>query len=152
MKIINSFQCVVCEEGGSNLVQVGEKGKASLVEFSRLQKNESVLEKVQKSNSVFIHEKCRKHFNNRKRIAAESKSRINDEKMPKMQTRNSTEPFSWETNCFFCGVVIKDSDGAWHEVLSNKTKNTANEMQRKVRQKTRRQSCPQCQSKVRRYS
>ena len=73
---------------------------------------------------MFIHEKCRKHFNNRKRIAAESKSRINDEKMPKMQTRNSTEPYSWETNCFFCGVVIKDSDGAWHEVLNNKTKKT----------------------------
>ena len=104
------------------MVRVGEKGKASLVEFLRLQKNESILEKVQNINSVFIHEKCRKHFNNRKRIAAESKSMINDKKMQKMQTRNSTEPYFWETNCFFCGVVVKDSDGAWHEVLCNETK------------------------------
>ena len=93
-------ECVVCSEGGDGLVQVTERGKASLVEFSQLQQNDSVLIRVQNSEIVFVHEKCRKWYNNRKRINAVAKNDNEEEWVPKAKTRKSEDSFSWATDCF----------------------------------------------------
>ena len=88
-------ECVVCSEGGDGLVRVTESGKASLVEFSQLQQNDSVLIRVQNSEIVFVHEKCRKWYNNRKRINAVAKNNNEEERVPKAKTRKSEDSFSW---------------------------------------------------------
>ena len=66
-----------------------ERGKASLVEFSKLQQNESVLIRDQNSEIVFVHEKCQKWYNNRKRINAVAKNNDEEERVPKAKTRKS---------------------------------------------------------------
>ena len=100
---MNMNECVICSEGGDGLVQVTKRGKASLVEFSQLQQNDSVLIKVQNSEIVFVHEKCRKWYNNRKRINAVAKNDNEEERVPKAKTRKSEDSFSWATDCFMCG-------------------------------------------------
>ena len=100
-------ECVICSEGGDGLVRVTEHGKASLVEFSQLHQNDSVLTRVKNTEIVFVHEKCRKWYNNRKRINAVAKNDNEEERIPKTKTRKSEDSFSWVTDCFMCGDEIK---------------------------------------------
>ena len=124
------FQCILCDEGGSQLVQVTEKGISSLIEFAKMQKNDKVADKIEGAEEVYVHEKCRKYFNNRKRIAAEIKNLNTEVKVPKMQTRSEKMPFSWVNDCLLCGLNIEEGGGHWHQVMNKETKkNTAEQMQ-----------------------
>ena len=99
-----------------------ECGKASLVEFSKLQ--QSVLIRVQNSEIVFVHEKCRKWYNNRKRINAVAKNNDEEERVPKAKTRKSEDSFSWATDCFMCGEEIKIRTETWHPVQTLEIRNS----------------------------
>ena len=67
-------QCVICFDGGTSLVCVTQRGKDSLIKFAKLRKDENVLERLQSTEEIFVHESCRKNFNNKKRINAEKKN------------------------------------------------------------------------------
>ena len=120
---MNMNECVVCSEGGDGLVQVTEHGKASLVEFSQLQQNDSVLIRIQNNEIVFGHEKWCKWYNYRKRINAVAKNYNEEERVSKAKTRNSEDTFSWVTDCFMCGDEIKARTETWHPVQTLEIRN-----------------------------
>ena len=83
------------------------KGPSSLIEFSAQREDYNLndyLSKKQadknKTTGVYVHETCRRDYNNRKII---SSLKIDSEaKMPRIETRKSTEHFNWLLHCFLC--------------------------------------------------
>ena len=59
-------KCLVCCQSGENLVVVTYRGIKSLKEFAVLRSDERVIEELEKADEIYVHEKCRKWFNNRK--------------------------------------------------------------------------------------
>ena len=81
-------------------MNVTERGLDGLLKYSvKWQENEitNALKRCKKDNlPVFVHEDCRKSFNNKRRISNELQ-RIK-------KTRLSVEQFNWKSNCFYCGT------------------------------------------------
>ena len=95
------MDCVICKESTKeNLIKVTERGLGGLLQFSKIRDEDSLHEELRlaKSNQtpVFVHESCRKRFNNKRRIAV-------PEPLGK-KTRKSVEVFGWKINCFYCGL------------------------------------------------
>ena len=93
--------CIVCKESGGTLVNVTERGLAGLLEYSIKMNEHLITEELRLSKteklSVFVHETCRKWFNNKRRLTEQDQS-------GSKRTRNSLELFNWKVNCFYCGL------------------------------------------------
>ena len=81
-------ECLICESSGDDLVQVTERGKSSPHEFAKLRQNDEVAEKLDQQMDMFVHGRCRKYFNNHKRILADLIKNTDGEKVSMMQTKN----------------------------------------------------------------
>ena len=103
-------QCAICKDASYPLVSVTRKGLASLIEFSSERKDNNLNEyfnrkyaENKKITGVYVHEKCRRDYNNRKRVSSiQTEAEV---KKPKFDTRISTEFFSWKQHCFLCVKV-----------------------------------------------
>ena len=114
------YNCIICKESTKeNLIKVTERGLGGLLQFSKIRNEDSLHEELRlaKSNhtAVFVHEICRKHFNNKRRIAVQETSG--------KKTRKSMETFGWKLNCFYCGLpCIYDTKNPkrknWHLVTT----------------------------------
>ena len=107
-------ECIICRESAGQLVAVTERGKVSLIDFAKLRENEEVLNVLAGEEQHYVHETCRKWFNNRKRIASEKKNSEVESKKKKAGTRNSLNYFDWKKNCFLCGDCIHEKRKDWH--------------------------------------
>ena len=90
------------------MVSVTSKGPTSLITFSAQQQdydlNNYLSRKQAESDrvtGVYVHEKCRRDYNNRKRIL--SLKPESELKKLKIETRKSTENFDQLLHCFLCG-------------------------------------------------
>ena len=117
-------KCLVCCQSGENLVVVTDRGIKSLKEFAVLRSDERVIEELEKAEEIYVHEKCRKWFNNRKRIASDTKCLNEDSKSLKVETRNSSSPFDWANDCFICGKDLDTNHKKCHSVLTLEIKST----------------------------
>ena len=95
--------CVICEKGGEKVVLVTDRGEASLKEFSKLRQNSIVLSRLEEYEEVYVHENCRKWYNNKKRIESEQRKLNLPEETSSKATRTATQSFNWRLNCFLCG-------------------------------------------------
>ena len=100
-------QCVICKDASYPLVSVTSKGLTSLIAFSAQREdydlNNHLSRKPAESDrvtAVYVYEKCRKDYNNRKRIS--SLKPDSELKKLKIETRKSTENFDWLLHCFLC--------------------------------------------------
>ena len=101
-------QCVICKDVSYPLVSVTSKGLTSLIAFSAQREdydlNNYLSRKQAESDrvtGVYVNEKCRRDYNNRKRISfLKPDSQL---KQLKIETRKSTENFDWLLHCFLCG-------------------------------------------------
>ena len=101
-------QCVICEDASYPLLSVTSKGLSSLIVFSAQREdydlNNYFSRKQVESDrvtGVYVHEKCRRDYNNRKRI---SSWKPDPELMKlKIETRKFTENSDWLLHCFLCG-------------------------------------------------
>ena len=117
--------CVICETGGDGLVEVTERGKKSLIEFSKLRNNDGVLDRLVSGSQIHVHETCRKWYNNRKRISAESRQEQEKDKVPRVETRSSpSSKFTWTSDCFFCSSNIMERTQTWHHVQTHEIRDT----------------------------
>ena len=93
--------CILCKESSGTLVKVTERGLAGLLEYSIKRNEHLITEELRLSKTekllVFVHETCRKWFNNKRRLTEEDQSGLK-------RTRNSVELFNWKVNCFYCGL------------------------------------------------
>ena len=100
-------QCVICKDASYPLVSVTSKGLTSLIAFSAQREdydlNNYLSRKPAESDrvtAVYVYEKCRRDYNNRKRIS--SLKPDSELKKLKIETRKSTENFDWLLHCFLC--------------------------------------------------
>ena len=101
-------QYVICKDASYPLVFVTSKGLTSLIAFSDQREdydlNNYLSRKQAESDrvtGVYVHKKCRKDYNNHKRILSlKPDSQL---KKVKIKTRKSTENFDWLLHCFLCG-------------------------------------------------
>ena len=92
--------CVICLESNPQLVKVTQKGSASLIEYSKLHNDPGVTERLEESSEQYVHEKCRKWYNNKRRINSNSDSA--ESKKSKNETRRSSIVlFKWKTHYIF---------------------------------------------------
>ena len=112
-------KCVICNEAGGRLVALTQRGLTSLSEFAKLRNDDRVLNELKEnSNSEnFVHEDCRKWYNNRKGIASGGK-----ESVPK-KTRQSILSFDWKNTCFFCSIPVNHKTN-WHMTQTLTMKST----------------------------
>ena len=108
------MSCVICNESNDPLTKVKEKGLSSLIDCSKKRNEDSIyhsLINLKKENTeVFVHENCRKWFNNKRRISTDKQERDRD-------TRQSTNLFNWKQNCFFCNEPCDSKNSSrrvWH--------------------------------------
>ena len=108
--------CIICNEFDGKLIRLTDRGVNSIIEFSKLRNDHHIPEKLKENQESFVHEECRKWYNNRKRIASSKK-----ELLPK-KTRLSITSFDWKNNCFFCSKPVNHKS-EWHmaETLTLKT-------------------------------
>lgn len=105
-------KCVICCESESQLVKLTNRGKTSLAEFAKLRENTNVLSLLDEEGEHYVHETCRKWFNNKKRILSEKNS-TEQSKKHKLETRRSVLLFKWKENCFLCGKNVGNRK-EWH--------------------------------------
>ena len=74
----------MCEKGGGSLIVVTDKGKQSLKKFAKLRHDDRVLETVENVDVCVVHERCRKWYNNHRRIESERKEQENKLKEDKV--------------------------------------------------------------------
>ena len=91
--------CVICDKGGEKVILVTDRGKSSLKEFSKLRQNEEVLYLLEQNEEIHVHEKCRKWYNNKKRIESEHRKLNETKQSPSLETKTSTESFHWGSDC-----------------------------------------------------
>ena len=114
--------CVICLESNPQLVKVTQKGLASLIEYSKLRNDPGVTERLEESSEQYVHEKCRKWYNNKRRINSNNDSA--ESKKSKNETRRSSIVlFKWKTHCFFCKESTDDRK-TWHCAQTFQIKNT----------------------------
>ena len=69
------IKCAICSESDGNLIKVTERGLTGLIDFSKKRKEDAIHQYLQNSQTnnlpVYVHEQCRKWFNNKRRINAE---------------------------------------------------------------------------------
>lgn len=118
-------KCIICKEDEGSLVNVTERGLDGLMKYSVERKEDEITNELKHCKkekiSVFVHENCRKWFNNKRRIGHEP------QKIKK--TRLSLEQFHWKSNCFYCGTeCIADRKNKnrkdWHLASTFETKET----------------------------
>ena len=104
--------CVICEKVGERLVLVTDRGKSSLKEFSKLRQNSIVLSRLEDEDEIFVHENCRKWFNNKKRIESDQRKFNVTEQTHNLETRTLSKAFTWGSDCFLCGKEIKKKENS----------------------------------------
>ena len=112
--------CVICKETTVPLVSVTIKGYISLLQYSIQRKDDEITKYLQKKKKkdectlVQVHEKCRKRFNNKRRINTLT-TQSNQEAST---SRRSTMPngFDPKRDCFFCSKICDSKKRArnWH--------------------------------------
>ena len=111
------MSCSICKKSTAPLVKVKEKGLLSLIAFSQERNENSIYHHLvtckDEKTPVFVHEDCRKWFNNKRRILTVKENRETK------KTRRSFTLFNWKENCFFCGSscvndVKNPSRRDWH--------------------------------------
>ena len=90
---------------------VTDRGKDSLIKFAKLRKSENVLKVLEENNDCFVHEHCRKWFNNHRQISSVKKQEDSTKEESPRETRSM---FCWKTDCFICGKTIKEHKEEWH--------------------------------------
>lgn len=127
--------CVICKNRNDHLVKVTDRGLNSLIEFSLKRNEEAIHECLVRSqmegSQVFVHEDCRKWFNNKRRLNLEMKKCDGGKK-----TRRSTALFNWKLNCFLCGdeCLIDEkhpSRKKWHQASTLEMRETTLDMSEK---------------------
>ena len=74
MSAVDGF-CVICKEANEPLVTVKDRGFDSLLKYSKERKDEVTTRYLQEKKnkdfctSVQVHEKCRKWYNNKRRVS-----------------------------------------------------------------------------------
>ena len=106
-------QCLICCSSKQDLITVTDRGKKSLREFALLRKDDRVIEYLDNNTLCYVHEECRKWFNNRKRILS-AKGPPENSKMFITETRTSSSFFSWQDYCFICGESINKNVHSYH--------------------------------------
>ena len=101
---------VICKDASYPLVSVTSKRISSLNPFSAQREDydlSNYLSRKQAESNrvtgVYIYEKCRGHYNNRKRIS--SLKPDSELKELKIEARESNENFDWLLDCFLCGKM-----------------------------------------------
>ena len=68
------IKCAICSERDGNLIKVTERGMTGMIDFSIKRNEDAIHQYLQNSQTnnlpVYVHEQCRKWFNNNKRINA----------------------------------------------------------------------------------
>jgi len=92
--------CIICKTNDGSLVNVTKRGLDGLLQYSVDRNEDQITDelKICKRDglAVFVHEDCRKWFNNKRRISTDKPQKIK-------KTRLSTDQFNWKSNCFYCG-------------------------------------------------
>ena len=92
--------CIICKKPDEMLVKVTNKGLAGLFDYSLKREETAITEELQHCINhnlpVFVHEECRKWFNN--------KRRINNQPQTVKKSRRSVDQFNWKLNCLYCGL------------------------------------------------
>ena len=101
-------QCVICNDASYHLISVTSKGLSSLIVFSAQREDYDLNNYLRRKQAesdrvtgVYVHEKCRRDYNNRKRISSVKPD--SELKNLKIETRKSTENSDWLLHCFLCG-------------------------------------------------
>ena len=93
--------CCICKESTGSLVKVTERGIKGLISFSQLRKNQDfekdLRQCLEENRPVYVHEECRKWFNNKRRIESDNVSKVEIKK-----TRKSLDGFDWKNRCIIC--------------------------------------------------
>ena len=86
--------CFICKKLDETLVKVTNKGLAGLIDYSLKREETAITEELQHCKNynlpVFVHEECRKWFNN--------KRRINNQPQTVKKSRRSVDQFNCLAN------------------------------------------------------
>ena len=93
--------CAICKKTDESLVLVTDRGFDGLLKYSNERKDEEtthyLLEKKNNGVQVKVHEKCRKWYNNKRRLSTKDSEKI------ECRSLNLANTFEWKINCFLCG-------------------------------------------------
>ena len=78
-----------------------ERRIKSLIDYSKLRGNNNLAERLTSEETVYVHKKCRRRYNNKRRIELEQKAE-NKPSEPKIECRRSLTPlFNFKSHCLF---------------------------------------------------
>ena len=91
-----SSNCVICDSSEGTVIKVTNKGLKTLIKFAKSREDQilGLLESSQeKDKAVLVHEACRKHFTDKRKLNPIKK---------RTQTRISSDKFKFSKDCLFC--------------------------------------------------
>ena len=80
---------------------VGPTGRSTLLSCCQTRNKNSLLQHINKLDTILVHKSCRKRFIDLRKI----KSSRDEKEPPTKRTRASAVNFAWKTNCFICGIM-----------------------------------------------
>ena len=77
-----------------------------MIDYSKLRGNKDLAERLHSEETVYVHEKCRRQYNNKRRI--EQEQRVdNKPSKPKIECQRSLTPlFNFKSHCLFCSKEV----------------------------------------------
>ena len=100
--------CCICKKSDTKLISVN-RGVSAFIEYSKLRKDEQLEpfleESIRLNIQVYVHEECRRWYNNKRRLTVKSNGMVKKKK----ETRQSIESFDWRINCFLCGDACTEN-------------------------------------------
>lgn len=111
--------CIICKKG-DNLIKVKEKALNLLIESSK-KRRDFKFKKMQSMTSAFIHDSCKRVYNDFNSISVSNKV-TEKKKATDKQIIKDARDFDFENLCFFCGKLCDKHRESVHMLTKEETR------------------------------
>ena len=77
-----------------------------MIDYSKLRGNKDLAKRFPSEETVYVHEKCRRQYNNKRRIEQEQSA--------ENCRRGLTPLFNFKSHCLFCSKEVSGDKKQWH--------------------------------------
>ena len=95
-------------------MKVTKRGINSLIDYSKLRGNKDLAERLPSEEAVYVHEKSRRQYNNKRGIEQEQKAENKSSESQTECRRRLTPLFHFKSHCLFCSKKVGCDKKQWH--------------------------------------